>query len=96
VLQPVPQPQQPRAVALQLAGQLGAGRPLGDPSGDQDQLAGPPADAVQERAGEGVEHPAAAATAVVEHRGAVAAVDGQAVARPAPRAGQAVGMQPAD
>ena len=49
VLEPVPQVQQLRAVALQLAGELGGGDALGDPADDQDQFDGPPLDAVEGR-----------------------------------------------
>src|SRR3954469_7666849 len=96
VLQPVSQVQQPRAVALQLTGELRGGDPLGDPADDQDQFDGPPLDSVEGRAGEGIEHPLAMAAAVVQDRGASAAVDGHAVALMAPRAGEPVGVQPRD
>src|SRR5262245_21926445 len=96
VLQPVPQFQQPRAVPVQLTRQLGGGHPLGDPPEDQHQGAGAAAGAVQERAGEGGEHPVTGLAAVVQDRGAVAAVGAQAVPAATPRAGQAVGVQPGD
>ena len=92
----MPQPQQLRAVAAQLAGQLGGGHALGEPADDQDQLPGPPLDAVQGRPGEGVEDPLAVAAAEVQDRVAAAAVDDHAVRGVAARAGEAVGVQPAD
>src|SRR3954451_18245757 len=49
VLQPVPQVQQLRAVALQLTGELRGGDPLGDSADDQDQFDGPPLDPVEGR-----------------------------------------------
>jgi hypothetical protein len=94
VLEPVPQVQELRAVAAQLAGQLGGGGALGEAAEDQDQLAGAAAEAVQGRAGEGVEDPAAVAAAEVGDRGATAGVDAEAIVSMAPRAGQSVGVQP--
>jgi hypothetical protein len=75
------------AVAAQLARQSGGGGPLGDAPEDQHQRDGPPLGALQERPGEGVEDPLAGRATVVEHRGAVTAVDAQSVACPAPGAG---------
>ncbi len=46
VLQAMSQVQEFRAVAVQLAGQLGGRDTLGDPTDDQDQFAGPAPDAV--------------------------------------------------
>jgi len=88
--------QQLRAIAPQLAGQLGRRYPLGEPAHDQDQLDGSPFGRVQGRAGEGIEDPPARRAAEVEDRGAMTAVDAQVVARPAPRAGQPAGMEPMD
>jgi hypothetical protein len=96
VLEPVPQIQELRAVAAQLAGQLGGGDALGEAADDQDQFAGPALDAVQGRAGEGVEDPMAVAAAEVQHRVAAATVDDHAILTMAAGAGQAVGMQPGD
>ena len=96
LLEPVPQLQQVLAVAAQLAGQLGRGGRLGDAAEDQQQLGRRPPDALQGRAGEGVEDAAAVAALVVEDRVAVAAVDAQAVAGAAARAGQAVGVEQLD
>jgi hypothetical protein len=96
VLEPVPQVQEFRAVAVQLAGQLGGGDPLGEAADDQDQFAGPALGAVQGRAGEGVEDPMAVAAAEVQDRVAAATVDGHAIVSMAAGAGQAVGMQPID
>jgi len=95
-LEAVPQVQQLRAVASQLAGQLGGGHALGDATDDQDQFAGPALDAVQGRAGEDVEDPMAVAAAEVQDRVAAPTVDDQAIVTMAAGAGQAVGMQPVD
>src|SRR5262249_43858705 len=95
-LQAMPQRQRRRAVAAQLAGELGGGGALGEPADDQDQLAGPALGAVEGRAGEGVEHPTAVAAAIVPHRGAVAAVDAHPVGPATARADQPVGMEPLD
>jgi hypothetical protein len=96
ILEPVPQVQQLRAVAAQLAGQSGGGDPLGEAADDQDQLVGPALDAVQGGPGEGVEDPAAVAAAEVQDRVAAPTVDDQAVVLMAAGAGQAVGVQPTD
>lgn len=92
-LEAVPQLQQVLAVPLQLAGQPRRGLALGDPAEDQEDLGGPSVGLVEGRAGEGVEYPAAGATAVVEDRRAVPPVDLEVVAAPAPRAGEALGME---
>jgi hypothetical protein len=92
----VPQVQQLRAVAAQLAGQLGRGDALGEAADDQDQFPGPALDAVQGRAGEGVEDAVAVAAAEVQDRVAATAVDDHAVVLMAAGAGHAVGVQPAD
>jgi hypothetical protein len=92
----VPQVQQLRAVAAQLAGQLGGGDTLGETAEDQDQFPGPALGAAQGRAGEGVEDPMAVAAAEVQDRLAAPAVDDQAIVLMAAGAGQAVGMQPVD
>jgi hypothetical protein len=88
----VPQSQQLGAVAVQFAGQLGGGDPLGEAAEDQDQLAGSALGAVQGRAGERVEDATAVAAAEVQDRGAAAAMDGHAVVSMAARAGHAVGV----
>jgi hypothetical protein len=72
------------------------GLALGDPSQDQDDLGGSAVGLVGGGAGEGVEYPAAAVTAVVQGRGAVPPVDPQAVAGPTARADQAVGVEDGD
>jgi hypothetical protein len=95
-LEPVSQPQQLRAIAAQLAGQLGGGHALGEPAEDQDQLPGPPLGAVQGRAREGVEDPLAVPAAEVQDRVAAAAVDDHAVRGVAARACEALGVQPCD
>ena len=88
--------QQLRAIAVELTGQLGRRHPLGEPAHDQDQLDGSPFGPMQGGAGEGVEDPPARPAAEIEDRGAVTAVDAQLVARTAPRAGQAAGVEPLD
>ena len=90
----MPQVQEFRAVAVQLAGQLGGGDALGEAADDQDQFPGPPLDAVQGRAGEGVEDAVAVAAAEVQHRVAAAAVDDHAIVLMAAGAGHAGGVQP--
>jgi hypothetical protein len=94
VLEPVTQPEQFLAVATQLAGEPGGGDPLGEAPEDQHQLDDRPLGAPQGRAGEGVEDPMAGLAAVIEERGAVAAMDTQTIACPAPGASQAVGVEP--
>ena len=96
VLQAMSQVQEFRAVAVQLAGQWGGRDTLGDPTDDQDQFAGPAPDAVEGRAGEGVEDPATVIASEVQDRGAMTAVDHHPVATVAARTGQAAGMQPRD
>jgi hypothetical protein len=96
VLEAVPQLEQVLAVAAQLAGQLGRRGRLGHPAEDQQELGRRPPDALQGRRGEGVEDAAAVAALVVDHRVAMPAVDAQAVARAAARAGQAVGVEQGD
>jgi hypothetical protein len=88
------QPEQFLAVAAQLAGELRGGDALGDAPEDQHQLDDRPPGALQGRAGQGVEDPTARPAAIVEDRGAVAAMDSQSVACPAPGTGKAVGVEP--
>jgi hypothetical protein len=95
-LEPVAQPQELRPIAAQLAGQLGGGHALGEPPDDQDQLPGPPLGAVQGRPREDVEDAPAMAAAEVQDRVAAAAMHDHAVSGVAARAGEAVGVQPAD
>jgi hypothetical protein len=92
----VPEVQEFRTVAAQLAGQLGGGDALGEAADDQDQLAGPALGAVQGRAGEDVEDPMAVATAKVQHRIAASPMDDPAVRLMAARASHPVGVQPVD
>jgi len=92
----VPQVQEFRAIAAQLAGQLGGGDALGEATDNQDQFAWPALDAAQGRAGEGVEDPMTVAAAEVQDRVAAPTVDGHAIVAMAAGAGQAVGMQPID
>src|SRR4051794_32178468 len=93
VLEPVPQVQQLRAVALQLPGQLCGGDTLCEPADDQHEFGRPPLDPVEGRVGEGVEHPPAVAAPVVQDRGSAAAVDGHTVALMTAWAGEPVGVQ---
>lgn len=92
----MPQVQQLRAVAVQLAGQLGGGDSLGEAAYDQDQFPGPALIALQRRGGEDVEDAVAVATAEVQHRVAAAAMDDHAIGLMAAGAGQAVRVQPVD
>jgi hypothetical protein len=92
----VPQVQEFRAVAVQLAGQLGSGDALGEAADDQDQFTGPALDAVQGRAGKDVEDPVAVAAPEVQHRVAATTVDDHAIVLMAAGAGQAIGVQPLD
>jgi hypothetical protein len=92
----VPQIQELRAVAVQLAGQLGGGDALGEAADDQDQFSRSALDAVQGRAGKGVEDPATVAAAKVQDRIAATAVDDHAIVLMAAGAGHADGVQPAD
>jgi hypothetical protein len=96
VLEAVPEVEQLGAVASEFAGQSGGGGALGDATHDQDQFAGPASEAVEDRAGEGVEDPAAVAAAEIEDRGAMATMDPHAVALMTARAGQPLGVQPLD
>src|SRR5262249_47965927 len=94
-LDPVAQLQQVPAAGRLLAGQLRRRLPLGDPPQEQPDLRGGAVGPLPVRAGEQVEHPAAALAPVVDHRGAAAAaVDGVPLpAGLAPGAGQAVGVE---
>jgi hypothetical protein len=96
ILESVPQVQEFRTVAVQFAGQLRGGDPLGEAADDQDEFPGPAPDAVQGGPGEGVEDPAAVAAAEVQDRVAAATVDDRAIVAMATGTGQAVGVQPAD
>jgi hypothetical protein len=95
-LEPVSQPQQLRAIAAQLAGQLGGGHALGEAAEDQDQLPGPPLGAVQGRPREGVEDPLAVPAAEVQDRVTATAVDDHAIRGATARASEPIGVQPAD
>jgi hypothetical protein len=92
----VPQVQELRAVAVQLAGQSGGGDALGEAADDQDPFPGSALDAVQGRAGKGVEDPATVAAARVQHRVAAATMDDRTVVLMAARASHPVGVQPLD
>ena len=69
---------------------------MGEAADDQDPFPGSALDAVQGRAGKGVEDPMAVAAAEVQDRVAAPTVDDQAIVMTAAGAGQAVGMQPVD
>ena len=96
ILEPVPQVQEFRTVAVQLAGQLGGGDALGEAADDQDQFPGQAPAAVQGCAGEGVEDPVAVAAPEVQDGVAAPTVDDHAVVSMAAGTGQTVGMQPVD
>ena len=68
----------------------------GEAAEDRDELGRRPPVAPRAGAGEGVEDAPAVAAAVVQDRGAVAAVVGHAVVLQAPGAGQAGGVEPAE
>ena len=95
-LEAMPQLEQLRAIAIQLAREPGGGHALGDAADDQEQLGGRPAHPVECRAGEGVEDPATMAAAIVEDRGAVPPVDVEVVAVAATRAGEPFGVEPGE
>jgi hypothetical protein len=95
-LEAVPQLEQMGAVADQLAGQRRRRHPLGDAAEDRDDLRGPPLNPLEGRPGPGVEGAAAMAALVVEHGVATTAMDPEAVACAAARAGQAVGVEEGD
>jgi hypothetical protein len=96
LLEAVPQLQEVLAVAAQLAGHLRRGRRLGDAAEDHQELGGAAVRRLEHRPGPGVEDAAAGGALVVEDRGAVTAVDAQAVPLAAVGAGQALGMQQVD
>jgi hypothetical protein len=89
----MPQAQQMHPVASQLAGQLRRRDALGDAAEDQDDLRRPPPHPLKGRAGPGVEDAAAVAALVLDHRGAVAAVDAEAIGGTASGAGQPAGVE---
>ncbi len=88
------QPEQLLAVAPQLAGESGSRDPLGDAAEDQHQFDDRTPGALQGGAGEGVEDATAGLAAIIEDRGAVTAMDAQAVTGAAPGTGQPVGVEP--
>jgi hypothetical protein len=92
----VPQLKQVLAVAAQFAGHLGRRGRLGHPAEDQQELGRRPPDALQRGLGEGVEDAAAVAALVVQDRVTTPAMDAQAVAGAAARAGEAAGVEQAD
>jgi hypothetical protein len=92
----MPQVQEFRAVAAQLAGQLGGGDALGEAAEDQDQFARPALDAAQGGIGERVEDAMAVAAAEVQDRVAAPTVNDEAIVAMAAGADQAIGVQPVD
>jgi hypothetical protein len=96
LLEAMPQVQQVPAVAAQFAGQLCRRDALGDPAKDQDDLRWLALGPLEDGAGPGIEDAAAMAALIVEHRGAVAAMDAESIGRATTGAGQAVGVQHRD
>jgi hypothetical protein len=92
-LEAVPQPQEVGVVAAEFAGQLGRAHPLGEAAQDEQEVAAGLPGTVQAGAGEGVEDAATALTLVVEDGVAAAAVDAQAVGRPAAGAAEPAGVE---
>jgi hypothetical protein len=80
----------------QLAGQSGRGGPLGDAPEDQQDLRGATVGLVEFRAGEGVEDPATGIAAIVDDRGAVAAMDPESITDPATGADETAGVKDGD
>ena len=87
------EPEQLRAAAPQLAGQLGGGDTLGDAAEDQDQLDRPPLGPLEGRPGEGGPDAAAGGASVGQDRGAVAAMELEMVAVATMGAGRSLGME---
>jgi hypothetical protein len=87
------QGQQVGAVAAHRAGQLGGGHPLGDAAEDEQQVPARPLGAWPLGAGEGVEHPPAAAALIVEDGIAAAAAGAEAIGGPAVRTAGPVGVE---
>jgi hypothetical protein len=96
LLEPVPQLQQVHPVTAQLPGQWPGGDALGDAAEDQDDRRRLAPHALEGGPGPGVKGAAAAPALVVEHRGAVAAVDAESLALTAAGAGQAAGVEQVD
>src|SRR5207248_7193928 len=96
VLEPMPQAQEPPAVAPQLAGHPRRGHAGGDPVEDQEDRGGAAVGPLEEGPGPGVEDPAAGGALVVQDRGTAAAVDPQPLALAAVGASQAVGVEQFD
>ena len=96
LLHPTPQFQQVLAIATQFAGQLRRGYPLGEAAEDEHDLGGPAVRALEIGVGEGVEDTAAGGAAVVENRGAVAAMDTEMIIGFAFWAGQALWVKQGD
>lgn len=93
-LQRVSQLQKMHRAGMLFPRQLRGGRSLRDPSQNQQQLARPPMRAVENRAGEGVEHPPTASAAIIQHRFAMSAVQRQMLLFAAAWTAQSLGMQP--
>jgi hypothetical protein len=89
----VPQVRQVHPVATELAGQRRRRHAPGDAAEDEDDLSRPPLHPLQGGPGPGVEGAAAMAALVVAHRGAVAAVDAEAIGGTAAGAGRPSGVE---
>jgi hypothetical protein len=95
-LEVVPPLQQVLEVATQLSGHLGGGLAHGDTVEDQQELAGVAVRPLEGRPGPGVEHAAAGAAPVPQHRPSSAAVYPQGLPLTAPRAGQPLRVEHLD
>jgi hypothetical protein len=93
LLEPMPEVQQVHAVTAQLAGQLRRRDALGDAAKDQDDRRGAPLHPLEGRPGPGVEDAMAPAALVIEHRGAMAAVDAEPFLLAAAWASQTAGVE---
>ena len=96
VLHEMAELQQVLAVATQLASQLRRRHALSEAAKDEHDLGGRAVGPRQRGVGEGVEDAATGGAAVIENRGAMAAMDVEMVIGLAVGAVQAVGMEPAD
>ena len=93
LLEAVSKLQQVLAVAPQFASHLRRGRRLGDAVEDHQQHPRPAMGPLEDGPGPGVEDAAAGLALIVQHRGAVAAVDSQALPLATAGAGEAVGVE---
>ncbi len=92
----MPQGEQLGTIAIEFVGQLRGGDALGESSEDQDQFAGPAADAVKDGFGEGIKDATAMAATVIESGSTVTAMGQDLIGAMAARAGEATGVQPGD